>query len=131
MGYRSDVAILLTKEAVDVLNSKLDSNDIDENVRQSVQRLLYIADAHHIDARTCAEVWHWEWIKWYSDDIINHADIKFIENFLSRLNADDYLFIRIGENYEDIEIHGSSFDSAFNIELVRYINIDVPDKEVM
>ena len=49
--------------------------------------------------------------------------MSFIENLLAELDWKDFLFIRIGEDYDDTEVRGDFWDNPFEIRLERSINI--------
>lgn len=95
MGYRSDVGLALTKNGVDTLHTKLDSQEVSDELRSKVNNLLGHSDEHYTDKDTGAEIWYWEWIKWYGGDCVYYEDIKFIEDTLKSLDDDDYRFIRM------------------------------------
>ena len=124
MGYHSEVAIVLSKTGTETLRTKLTEVDID--LRNSVNDLLGYAAQHYIDQTTGAEMWYWDWIKWYGGNFAYYENIKFIEDTLAALENDEYRFIRIGEEYEDVELSGSFWDNPFELELVRGINMAEP-----
>ena len=126
MGYRSEVAIALSKTGTETLHAKLSSPDVSEELRCSVTNLLGYAEQHYIDQTTGAEMWYWDWIKWYGGNFAYYENIKFIEDTLAALEDDEYRFIRIGEEYEDVELSGTFWDNPFELELVRGINISEP-----
>ena len=66
-------------------------------------------------------MWYWDSIKWYEFDPEYFPEIDFISSFLHSLKEDDYLFIRIGENLEDIETNGMYLGNPFNLGISRKI----------
>ena len=48
----------------------------------------------------------------------------FIESFLTSLEEKEYRFMRIGEDYEDVEIRGCFVDNPFEMELSRQIRMN-------
>lgn len=123
MGYYSEVVLALTGNGVNELHTQLESPTLDNHIRNEVKDLLDCADMHFIDQDSKAEVWHWNSIKWYTDDPEYYADIYFIEEFLKNLDDKDYRFIRMGEDYEDTEVMGYFTNNPFDIEIRRMIII--------
>ena len=58
MGYRSDVALVLTKTGVEQFKATLKSQEISKTTRQEVYRLLKWADKHLTKADG-SECWYW------------------------------------------------------------------------
>lgn len=123
MGYRSDVGIALTKKGIAMLQDKLASQEISEELRARVKELLAHADRHYTDASSGAEVWYWEWIKWYDCYPVGYQDISFIMDALNELDDEDYRFIRIGEEYDDTEVSGGFWENPFDFELTRSMTL--------
>lgn len=118
MGYRSDVALCLTRNGIETLVSELDK--FSDETRQSVNELLEYPKNHFTDPDTGSKMWFWDYLKWYQD----YPDVAFIEDILSMLDESDYLFIRIGEDSDDNEIQGNYWDNPFGMYLSRTINFD-------
>lgn len=123
MGYRSDVALALTKAGVETLNRKLDEDALNRVKKQHVKELISHAQKHFID-ESGDESWYWEQIKWYTDWKDDYPEIHFIDSLLRELNEDEFYFIRIGEDYDDVEIRGLWLDNPFEITLCREIIFD-------
>ena len=119
MGYRSDVGLALKQPAVHTLHQKLNALDKNSEAFSVVSDFLVYADKLLEDADSGAEVYLWEGIKWYEE----FSDVSFIENLLAELDWKDFLFIRIGEDYDDTEVRGDFWDNPFEIRLERSINI--------
>ena len=119
MGYRSEVGLALTKTGVDVLNKKLAGPEVSEETRKEVESLLAYAAYHYTDPESGAEVWLWDWIKWYPD----HQDIALLGALMNELEDEDYRFIRIGEEYDDTEVRGGFWENPFGLELNRSIEL--------
>ena len=122
MGNYSDVGLALTKKGVETLHSKLAEEKVSEELRTSVKRLLAHADEHYTDSASGAEVWYWEWIKWYDCYPAGYQDVCFIIEVLQELDDEDYRFIRIGEEDDDTEMSGRFWDNPFDMYLTRGIN---------
>lgn len=114
MGYRSDLAIKMSRSSYDAMMEcvkKLEQGELDEftktldftcttpqTLAEDIMSLLHSEDGTGI-ANIDDEyvVLHFEYLKWYSE----YNDVRFIEHFM-RLDG-DYDFLRIGEDMEDIE----------------------------
>ena len=93
MGYRSDVALELTKEKNDLFRALYaakfpeDLSWLYDNIQQeSEDGTLYC----------------WDSVKWYD----SFPEVGFIESFIDSLDYEDYAFIRIGEESDDNEHRG-------------------------
>ena len=113
MGYRSDVALVLSRKGTEKLNATLNDSKISDNTRSSLSRLLDNADDKHEDISTGAKIWYWEWIKWYPE----YSDISILEELMSELADEEFRFIRIGEEMTDIEENGSYYNNPFGLDL--------------
>lgn len=115
MGYRSDVALCLTKTGKNALDAKLAELEPEAERTENIHALLNSPrDKREEDG---AIAWLWESLKWYSD----YQDVAFIEKLLHNLDTEDYLFIRIGESDDDTEYHGGFWDNPFAMGLSRCI----------
>lgn len=45
---------------------------------------------------------------------------------MEELDDEDFLFIRIGENFEDLEIQGRYWENPFNLDVVRTVEFSLP-----
>ena len=115
MGYRSDVGLALKQPAVHTLHQKLNALDKNSEAFSVVSDFLVYADKHLEDADSGAEVYLWEGIKWYEE----FSDVGFIENLLTELDWSNFLFIRIGEDYDDTEARGDFWENPFDLKLTR------------
>ena len=114
MGYRSDVLLVLDKNATVNFNEQL--KNAPEDIKADVQVLLN-AITDECTASTGEKLYYWEWIKWY----IEYKSVEFIENFLAKLDEEQYLIVRLGEELTDIEENGAFFDNPFNAGLRQTI----------
>ena len=105
MGYRSAVAIAMTKKAAELLKTKLAEATPDQRY------LLDNPDLYEVDSKTEEALWRWHYVKWYEE----FAEVDFIDNVLKELSDDDYLFIRLGENYDVIELRGDFWGNVFEL----------------
>ena len=93
MGYRSDVALELTKEKNDLFRA-LYAVKFPEDIA-----FLYDCVESENEDGT---LYHWTDIKWYD----SFAEVSFIETFINSLDYEDYAFIRLGEESDDNEYRG-------------------------
>ena len=111
MGYRSDVAIALSKEAAALLKKRLEAATADERY------LLDNADLHNVDKESGDELWRWHYVKFYEE----FREVAFINSFLQELDPSNFMFIRVGETYDDIEINGDYWLNAFGLDVATTI----------
>ena len=126
MGYYSDVGLALTKTGVDFLQSRLASQEVSRELREEVNTLLDQAERHYTDAASGAEIWYWDWIKWYDSKSYGFQDVCFIMDALDALEDGNYRFIRIGEEYDDTEVIGGFWENPFDFELTRGMTLSEP-----
>ena len=122
MGYRSDVGLALTKEAVTTLHHNLNKMDKNSIGYQNVIYMLSYPEQHHADADSGADVYLWSSLKWYH----GYPEIDFFEELMDSLEPEQYFFCRIGENLDDAKERGEFWDNPFNLEILRTITIIEP-----
>ena len=105
MGYRSQVLI-----AMDMSTYKQLNNSFEHAFNRPVTE-----DFLDIEIRGNEVVLYEESIKWYGDDV------DAVEQFLEDLHLNQYLFARIGEDWEDIVCKGLFNCVLFDIAIVRSI----------
>ena len=113
MGYYSDVALLLSREADGELRVALVKAP--EDVRQ-----LFKGCAPEVDAKTGLRLRHWEHVRWEGDVA------EFVDSFLAALDGDQYRFLRLGERFGDLDDYGGIYDSPFGLEVVAKIEFRKP-----
>ncbi len=107
MGYRSDVAVALSKKAAARLNARLKAANSEERY------LLDKADSHSIDKSTGQELYRWNYVKWYPE----FKEVSFITSFLEEVDDSDYLFLRVGEDIGDVERSGEFYENVFGLDV--------------
>jgi hypothetical protein len=109
MGYRSEVAIAMRKEDYELLK------EFDKENKNLIE-LLEMADKKEYNGAISLK---WEWLKWYPE----FSEVQAIEEFLCKLSDEDkpYKFIRIGEEYDDIETENNWGDEEKYGEVVSTI----------
>lgn len=137
MGYYSQVAIAMSKddyntlvEKVTKLKNENDTKDKKDFYIQSIYDIVTNPDRfrvtqtknYTIESKTLdVVILTFDYIKWYETD----NDISYIMNFVRSLGM--YQFIRIGEEYDDIEVEAEdnfgSFDPVIETQTtIRYLN---------
>lgn len=116
MGYHSNVVLILSKEAKELLNAKLDV--LPQEGKENIAYMFSCANKHFVH-ESGAELFHWSWGKWYH----NYPEIDFIERFLDELEDKDkeFSFMRIGEDLGDVEQKGYYLNDPFQ----GYIETDI------
>lgn len=123
MGYRSDVGLVMTKTAVDKLKQKL--TEWNSPLRQTILTLLGEETSEHHKYSTGEELWLWEGIKWYD----TYQEVQALEVFLGGLASEEYLFIRIGEELDDVETDGTFWENTPQMAISRSIEFLQPTME--
>lgn len=120
MGYRSEVVLVLSKEAKETLKEKLDALPKEE--KENIKSMFSCADRRFIH-ESGDELIHWTWVKWYN----SYPEIAFIEDFLNNREDEDYYLMRIGEDLGDIELQGYFYDNPFDANIETRINYYTPN----
>ena len=116
MGYRSEVALAVTAEALTYLMAKLAGN---EEARKFIFECHDLLDTD-FDEDGGLKV-YWDCVKWYS----GYEEVQAIEAFMNDMDSrtseynggdmdEHYRFCRIGEDRDDNEERG--YLEAFDIE---------------
>ena len=101
------------------MQQKLNALDRESEAFSAITNFIAYADKHYEDTDTGAEASLWSYVKWYDD----FKEVGFWEELMQELNEQDYLFSRIGEDYDDTEVQGYFWDNPFCVKLSRSINI--------
>lgn len=110
MGYRSDVALALSREDhAKLVKACVAPGDLDA--------LLFLTPNDEDDNED-AVILHWENVKWYDD---SDPLILKIASFISGLDEEAFGFVRIGEDFDDTAILGCPWN--FGISVCRRIEI--------
>ena len=113
MGYRSEVALVLSKEACDAF--KKARQKASKAVKMDLEMLFRSSKCYTYTNGDY--LLYWAWIKWYSEFL----SIGFIEDFLKTINTDTYLLAIIGEELDDIMYKGSNYSNPFDMSISRAI----------
>ena len=120
MGYYSDVALCLTKNGMDQLKSSLVQAERNNPENFAAIKMLIAGEASKIDEGTGAVVFLWEGEKWYAE----FDEVAFVATLMDSLPDEDFLFIRLGEDYDDIETRGSYRCNPQLVRITREIAAD-------
>lgn len=111
MGYRSEVGIILSAEAYELLVCELEKERVDRivsnNNPQAFNATIELLDAMedggapYLPENSTDIIFYYSWIKWYD----SYDEIQFIERMLDMMEERDlaYSFLRIGEENQDID----------------------------
>ena len=122
MGYYSEVALVLDKEAKELFDRGV--NRLDEiKKKEFIKFLDETCEIHTLD--NCY-LYYWNSIKWYAStpeiatikQIINILEVKGSEELL------EFYYINIGEECNDITIAGDFYTNPFNVKLVQEIQFN-------
>lgn len=120
MGYYSEAALVFTAKGAETMRSMIDEQQLGMALR--TRNFLEEANTHSIDSKSFAEFFHWDSVKWYQ----MFEEIACINSVMEELDDEDFLFIRIGENFEDLEIQGRYWENPFNLDVVRTVEFSLP-----
>ena len=114
MGYRSDVAFAVAASEAILLKELSDCNE-------ELKSLLDYAEAHDNwppdEGDDYPTKFKWESTKWYD----NFPDVKALQRFMANIGAENYRFLRIGEESDDIEEEG--YLDCDGMYISRYIEL--------
>ena len=101
MGYRSQATLALQPKAAALFTT----------VRARGGELAaLLEDAHNRSHNDGVESYEWDGIKWYE----SYACVNAIEQFMDRLDEEDmedqYRFVRVGEDTDDVTERGHGFE---------------------
>ncbi len=116
MGYCSHVALCLSSAAEAALQKKYRAAlcDPESDLPPDAENLLDPPDRHYEQQGASLRIW--EAVKWYKEEF---SELRFLHDFLDALPYEDWLFLRYGEELDDIERDGGYYDNPFNIRIAR------------
>ncbi len=116
MGYRSEVGLACDPIVKEIIETVSEWNS---DLRQLMD------DADDLTHDKEYGRWRWDWVKWYDsypEITIMERIMLFAENTSLRgLSYDSYGFVRVGEDYEDIEQRGAP--AEFDLYVNRSVEI--------
>ena len=104
MGYRSEVYLGIDSDIIEELLTFV-------GVNQEVYQLLFEHTKYAKKTQRGGIHFYWDWVKWYGEN----PSIRKLVNFLKE-NDGKYKFLRIGEQYDDIEEEGYSEQYYFEVQ---------------
>jgi len=105
MGYYSQVALCVSKKVEIPEATRTIMDSIDFNQKSTCNgSTLFIAQC----------------LKWYDSS----PEIRHLIKWMDSLDDEEYTFIRIGENWDDIERRGGYYDNPFMLGIVREFSYD-------
>ena len=120
MGYYSDVALCLTKNGMDQLKIALAEAERNNPDSFAAIKMLIGGEPSKIDEGSGSVVFLWEGEKWYEE----FAEMAFVAKLMDSLPSEDFLFIRLGEDYDDIETRGNYRCNPQLVRITRKIAVD-------
>lgn len=120
MGYYSEVALAMTKEAETKLKKKAKKSLAKDGVLALLNDAERYEKKDH-DWKDCV-LYHWRGLKWYE----RFADVSFMEKFVDSLNYDEYRMVRVGEDEGDVTEFGGL--RAFNVYSKTKIHFEIGDE---
>lgn len=111
MGYRSEVGMILSAEAYELLVCELDKERVDrilnnnnpDKFNSTIDLLDVMEDngASDLPENSTDIIFYYSWIKWYD----SYDEVQFVERMLDMMEERDlaYSFLRIGEENQDID----------------------------
>jgi len=117
MGYRSQVCIGLTDDAARLLRTLLEhvpeSHELQTLIQDAEkQRFSIWTDQHKDPLVDCEDKLYWDSVKWYD----GYDCVGFLETFLNdHIVEEDYRFVRVGEDSDDLEERGEYWESEIYI----------------
>ena len=122
MGYRSEVAIGLSDPGARLLialaNHDTELFDLIKHADNNGLKISRLKDDGPPQTKMNFEpdqdygcTLYWGSLKWYD----GYPDIDAMNTFLASIPAEDYRFVRIGEETEDLEEHGQYYESDIHI----------------
>lgn len=126
MGYRSNVTLVLSAEGVDALGKYIDALALNQpEVCDKLANYFDTADVFQRD-ESGAVMYLWRDVKWYSYDP-EYVGPYYIEQFIHEfqdLCFEDCLFLRLGDEYRDVETIGELWNNPFGVRFHREIAYD-------
>ena len=70
-------------------------------------------DEHKMKGKDCEDKLYWEQVKWYD----GYECVDFVESFITDcIPEEDYKFVRIGEETDDVEERGDYWDAEIYVQ---------------
>ncbi len=119
MGYRSEVCIAMTDDASRLFRTILEhlpkSHELHQLVKDANTSYHHQPweDKHKKPDVDCESKMYWDYVKWYE----GYECVDMIEAFLTDcIPEEDYRFIRIGEESDDVDERGEYWDADIHVQ---------------
>lgn len=122
MGYLNDVVLVLNKAGIEELDKKLAELPDDDNKELVLYWMNVRADYHYAGDFSLR---YWHSVEWYTAGTYVNAAAEVIDTMLYNMPYGNYRFIRIGYDYDDIEVRGALYDNPFDAHVERTIRFNV------
>lgn len=113
MGYRSDVALAIAPSEATLLKELSDSNE----ELKSLLDMACISEHWPPEGEGYITKFKWEYQKWYD----SFPDVFAMTRFMNNIDDENYRFLRIGEEPQDIEEEG--YLECEGMYIQRYIEL--------
>ena len=110
----------LAKDGMDQLKIALSEAERNNPDNFTAIKMLIGGEPNKIDEGSGSVVFLWEGEKWYDE----FDEIAFVGKLMDNLPHEDFLFIRLGEDYDDIETRGSYWCNPQRVRITREIAAD-------
>jgi hypothetical protein len=110
MAYRSEVALALTTDAAILLKALSNHSSTLKELISCAHDKINWSD-EEIDQGSTVKL-YWQDIKWYEGD----TAIEQVQTFLDNTDEESWLFIRIGEDCDDLDQSGQFYESETRVE---------------
>jgi len=110
MGYYHDTVLTLTAATNALLMTALKAASSENN-----ELFADAVSTRTADPTTKAVLYHWNYYKW------SDCEAEFVSSFLESIDEDSFRYIRLGENYADVEAWGEleePFDPRVDAKLI-------------
>lgn len=107
MGYTSEAALILTREAAQALDEFATKNE-------EAARILRFCRQREKDESSGDELLLWRYLRWDPECPEFYPEIRFLRGFLLTLKEEDYRFARLGEYATDVERSGDKSEGPFS-----------------
>ena len=127
MGYLNDVVLVLNKAGIEELDKKLAELPDDDNKELVLYWMNVRAEYHYSGdfISRCFSLRYWHSVEWHTADTYVNAAAEVIYTMIYSLPPENYLFIRIGEDYDDVERSGLLYYNPYNVHIRHTIEFEL------
>ena len=110
-----DVTLVLSASGAASIDTMLGRK---KDRRNSFRRLLASTDIHVLDPTSGSALYRWKHLFWRKNPL---PEVEELLEILGRLEDKDFLFIRMGQDLEDVEVWGGFSKNPFKVAHIREI----------